>query len=604
VNAIVEKRMLRYRRMIDILMTGEGYADLVLQGGNIINVVTREIYPGDVAIKEEYILMIGDCSRFVGSKTRLLNVAGKYISPGFIDSHMHFESSMLTISEFSRLSISSGTTTLIADPHEIGNVAGVIGIKTMLQEAETLPNRVLFTVPCLTPDIPGMETAGAEITSRNVGDLLESDLVQGIGEMQGFSNVRPVYEHTPGIIDDLLASVCMAENLHKTVEGNAPALFGSDLASHILVCGGNTSCHETTTKEECIEKLRQGVTVFMREGSTQKNMAECIRTVTEEGLDSRNLVLATDDMIAADLLQSGHMNEIIQRTIKQGIDPVEAIQMSTINAAKHFNLDHVGILAPGKVADIAVISNLETVEVDTVIIGGTIAAQQGKLLLDIPSYHYPDSVKHSVKRPRVTSKELKIALQQKKATVQGMVIIPDQNLTEKFTCILPVKDGCILPDISQDILPIVVAERHGRNGDIGKTFVKGLGLKQGAIALSVAHDAHNIVACGADYGDMALAVNRVIAMQGGLVLIKDGKVIGDLSLPIAGLMTDELSGKEVGERLAILDTLAREQLGCTLHAPFMHLSFLSLVTSPVLKLTDKGLVDVKRQQIIPTVVQL
>lgn len=601
-DTLLEKKMIRYRRMIDVLLGKGTYADLVLRNGWIINVVTREIYKGDVAVKNEYILMTGDCSRLIGPQTNVMDVSEKYISPGFIDSHMHFESSMLTVSEFSRLSIPSGTTTLIADPHEIANVAGIPGMRAMLDEAETLPSRVLFTVPCLAPDAPGFETSGAEIGSGNIGPLLDHALVQGIGEMQGFSNVGPVYEQMPGLIDDLLASVYLALSRRKTVEGNAPALFGAELAAHILACGGETSCHETTTKEECVEKLRSGVTVFMREGSTQKNMAECIRAVTEDGLDSRNLVLATDDMLAEDLLNTGHMNEIIHRTVAQGVDPVEAIQMATVNAARHFGLADVGVLAPGKAADIAVIGDLSTMRVDKVILGGVLAADGGKLLLDIPPYRYPETVRHTVRRPRVKPDELKLPSDQRTAKVRGIEIVPDQNLTEPFECELPVENGFVTCGPGQGVLPLLVAERHGKGGRIGKSFVRGLGLQQGAIALSVAHDTHNIMACGADYGDLAMAINRVIAMDGGIALIKEGKVAGDLPLPFGGLMTDELSGREVCGRLELLERVTEQELGCTLHAPFMHLSFLSLVTSPKIKLTDMGLVDTERQRLIPTLI--
>lgn len=593
------KRMERYRRMIDTLMGG-GFADLVLKGGQIINVITREIYEGDVAIQDDYILMAGDCKKLIGPKTRVMEMRGKFISPGFIDSHMHFESSMLTVSEFERLSLPSGTTTLIADPHEIANVAGNDGMFAMIEEAETLPGRVLFTVPCLTPDVPGLETAGAEINSGDMEKLMSEKLVKGIGEMQGFSNVRPVYEHTPELLDDLLKSSFTAEQVHKTVEGNAPSLFGAELAAHIIVCGGETSCHETTTKEECVEKLRQGVTVFMREGSTQKNMSECIKAVTEEGLDSRRLVLATDDMVAEDLINKGHMNEIIKRVISRGVDPVEAIQMATINAATHYGLRDTGVIAPGKAADLAIISDLRTMKVDIVLLSGEVVAQNSRLSIDIPHYSYPKSVKNTVKRKRVSAAELAVASSKSSETVRGIVIVPDQNLTETFTDSLSVNSGFVEPAPEKDVLPLIVAERHGKTGDIGKTFVKGLGLKSGAIALSVAHDTHNIIACGANYDDLAMAVNRVIALSGGIAMIKDGKVVGDLPLPVAGLITDELSGPAVCKRLKELHSTAKQELGCTLHAPFMHLSFLSLVTSPKYKITDKGLVDVEKYEVVST----
>ena len=596
-----EKKLLRYRKMIDALMSETEFADLILSGGYIINVITREIYRGDLAVRNEFILMMGDCSPVKGPDTKIIDVTGKCLSPGFIDSHMHFESSMLTVTEFSKLSLVSGSTTLFADPHEIGNVLGAQGMRAMIDEARLLPNRVLFTVPCLVPDVPGLETPGAEVTSENIASLLEDPLVQGIGEMQGFSNTGPVYAHAPELIDDLLTSVFYAKKLGKTVEGNAPSLSGKDLAAHLLVCGGEASCHETTTKEECIEKLRNGCTVFMREGSTQRNMAECIRAVTEEGLDSRKLVLVSDDMAAEDLLRCGHMNDLIRRTVAQGIDPVEAIQMATINPAYHFGRKDIGVLAPGKAADICVISDLKEITVDMVFAGGRLAAQKGRLLLDIPTYTYPESVKHSMKRKKLKAADLPLPASGNTQKVRAIQIIPDQNLTGCAEAVLPVKDGAVQPDTQQDILPFLSVERHGKSCRIGRTFVHGMGLKQGAVAQSIAHDTHNLLVCGADYADMLVAANRVIAMGGGIALVKDSKVMGELPLPVGGLITDEMTGEEVSALLTALHETARTELGCTLHMPFMHLSFLSLVTSPQWKLSDYGLVDAETYEIIPTV---
>lgn len=599
----LEKRNLRYRSMIDVLMGQKTSADIVLQGGLLINVITREIYQADLAIKGEYILMIGDCASIIGEKTKVYDVRGKYISPGFIDSHMHFESSMLTCTEFSKLSIPSGTTTLFADPHEIGNVLGNKGVKAMLEEIKQLPNRVMLTIPALAPDVPGLETAGTCITSREVQELLGDPCVQGLGEMQGFSNTTAVYEHTPELIDDLITSVYYAKKANATVEGNAPSLSGKDLAAHIIVCGNETSCHETTTKEECIEKLRNGVTVFMREGSTQRNMAQCIKAVTQEGLDSRKLVLVTDDMVAEDLIHSGHMNDVIRRTIKEGIDPVEAIQMATINPAYHFGYKDIGVLAPGKVADICIISNLMEMQIDMVFINGTLASKGKELLLDIPSYEYPESVKHSVKRSKIKIENLRISSVRQQERIRAIEVIVDQNLTGCVEDVLLVKDGYIISSTDKDILPLLSIERHGISNRIGKTFVKGMGLKSGAIAQSIGHDTHNLLVCGADYEDMVIAVNRVIAMGGGIAIVKEGKLVADLSLPIAGLMTDQLTGMEVSERIQLLHRLATSELQCGIHSPFMHLSFLSLVTSAKWKISDYGLVDAETYEIIDTIVE-
>lgn len=596
------KMAMEYRNLIDVLMGDKDYADIVLYNGKIINVITREIYNGDIAIKGKYILLVGDCKKLIGPDTLVIDVEGKYLSPGFIDSHMHFESSMLTVTEFSRLSIPSGTTTLIADPHEIGNALGPVGMKAMADEIDSVPNKVYLVVPALTPDCPDLETAGYDTNSKDMEDLLNYKYIIGIGELQGFSNAKHVYRNTPEIITDLLASTMYAKSKNMVVDGNAPELFGAELAAHIISTGGKCSCHETTTKEEAVEKLRQGVYLFMREGSTQRNMAECIRAVTEEKMDSRRCILATDDMVAADLETLGHMNEIVKRTIREGVDPVEAIQMVTINPATYFGLEDIGVLAPGKIADIAVISDLEEMVVEGVFIDGKLVASKGELLIDLPPYIYPEEVKNSVKIGPISERDLEIRAEGTSARVRCIELIPDQNLTGKAEETLRVYNGVVQPDPSSDTLEIACIERYGRTGNIGKAFVKGFGMKSGAFAESVAHDTHNIIVVGTNIRDMTLAVNRVIELGGGIAISNGGRILSDMRLPVGGLITDELNGHEVSKKIAELERIVREDLGCKVHAPFMHLSFLSLSTSPSWKITDKGLVDVNNFKILPATV--
>ncbi|MDW7671454.1 MAG: adenine deaminase [Bacillota bacterium] len=602
-DALWMKQAMEYRQLIDVLMSDREHADLILHGGKVVNVLTAEIYEADLAIKGKYILMIGDVQELIGPDTLTVDVRGKYLSPGFMDSHMHFESSMLTITEFSRLSIPSGTTTLVADPHEMGNALGPIGMKAMAEEASLVPNHVSLVVPSLTPDCPGLETAGYDVSSKDMEEILNYPNVIGIGELQGFSNAAHVYRNTSEIVTDLLASSIYARSIGKMVDGNAPELFGAELAAHIIAAGGRCSCHETTTKEECVEKLRQGVYVFMREGSTQRNMAECIRAVTEEGLDSRRCILATDDMVAEDLEKLGHMNEIVKRTIAEGLDPAVAIQMVTINPATYFGFNDRGILAPGMLADVAVIDDLRQMTVEAVFMGGKLVASQGELLIDLPEYTYPDNVKNSVKRGPVNEEDLFIHCSSQEAKVRCIGLIPDQNLSETLEFTVRTQRGIALPDVRQDVLEIACIERYGRNGSIGRSFVQGFGLEQGAFAESVAHDTHNIMVVGTGHKDMVVAANRVIEMGGGLAVAKNGRVIDEMRLPVGGLITDELSGHEVSQKMAQLEQTVRDQLGCKVHAPFMHLSFLSLSTSPKWKITDQGLVDVNNFVILPPVIE-
>ncbi|MNQ92904.1 Adenine deaminase [compost metagenome] len=308
-------------------------------------------------------------------------------------------------------------------------------------------------------------------------------------------------------------------------------------------------------------------------------------------------------MVPEDLLKQGHMNEIVRRTIAEGIDPVEAIQMVTINPATHFGFGDIGVLAPGKRADLVVITNLQQMTIDGVYLAGTKAAAQGELLLNIPSYIYPESVKSSVKRAPVKLQDLYIEAKGNQVRARAIEVIPDQNLTGGLEVSLKVQGGIVQPDLAADILPLLVIERHEQSGLIGKTFVRGMKLREGAIAQSVAHDTHNIIVTGTNYEDMKVAANRVIAMNGGICMIRDGKVIGDLPLRIGGLMSDELTGKEMSAAVSELHRLAEEELGCTLHVPFMHLSFLSLVTSPKWKITDLGLIDAENFKKLPTILQ-
>ena len=594
---------MEYRSLIDALMSNKEFADTVLVGGEVVNVITREIYRADVAIKHQYILLVGDCRDLIGPDTTVIDVSGKYLSPGFIDSHMHFESSMLTVTEFSRLSIPSGTTTLVADPHEIGNALGPVGMKAIADEIDNVPSNVYLVVPALTPDCPGLETAGYDTNSKDMEDLLNYKNIIGIGELQGFSNAKHVYRNTPEIITDLLASTMYARSRNMVVDGNAPELFGKELAAHIIAAAGKCSCHETTTKEEAVEKLRQGVYLFMREGSTQKNMAECIRAVTEEGMDSRRCILATDDMVAADLETLGHMNEIIRRTIREGVSPAEAIQMATINPATYFGLEHVGVLAPGKQADIAIIDDIYEMTIAGVFLKGQLVAANGELLIDLPRYIYPEEVKNSVKRGPITERDLEVLANSPTVRVRCIEVIPDQNLTGKGEETLRTSRGVVEPDVSKDTLAIACVERYNRSNSIGKAFVKGFGLREGAFAESVGHDTHNIMVVGTNIRDMTMAVNAVIEMGGGIAIANRGRILSEMRLPVGGLITDELDGHEVSKKIAELERIIKEDLGCKIHAPLMHLSFLALSTSPEWKITDKGLIDVNNYKILPPIIE-
>lgn len=585
---------------VDALMSDTVFADKVLKGGKVVNVISEEIYEAEVAISGEFILMVGDCTKLIGEKTEVIDVSGKFITPGFIDSHMHFESAMLTATEFTRLSLPTGTTCLVSDPHEVGNVLGKVAIKAMAEECVGLPQHVYLRVPALTPDCPGLETAGRVLTSKDIPEMLEYPAVTGIGEIQGVTGVKFVYDNKYEVIKDTIAATTYATSMGMKVDGNAAEIFGNELASHIILGGTDISCHETTTKEECMEKLRYGVYVLMREGSTQSNMPECVRAITEEGLNSRRALLATDDMLAEDIIKKGHMNDIVRRTIKEGVDPIVAVQMVTVNASTWQGLDLIGVLAPGKYADINIIDGkLEDMNVKSVYLKGEHVAEDGELLIELQPYKYPDTVKHSVLREKITANDLKIPSDEKEVMANCIGLIPMQNLSEKYRVKLPVEDGFVKSN-EEDLLPVAVVGRHGQK-DIGKSFIKGFNIKNGAFAETVSHDTHNLIVVGTNHDDMTVAVNRVIEMQGGVAVAKGGKVIGELPLEICGLMTDELTGPELVDKTIELHDMVRDELGCDIPAPFMHLAFLSLATSPDWKITDKGVIDVKEYRIIPSI---
>ena len=592
------------RHLIDVLLSPSHFADKILRGANIVNVITGEIYQAEIAIAGQYILRVGDCTKLTGPETEIIDLDGAHIMPGLIDAHMHFESAMLNCTEFTRLSIPTGTTSLVSDPHEIANVLGPDGVEEMAKECALLPNRIHTRVPCRVPDVPLVETCGVDITFADVPRMLAMPTVDGIGEMQSVGAPDFVYRHTPDVFDDALKSTIYARSHGKIVDGNAAAIFDDQLAAHIISSGTDISCHETTTKEEALEKLRYGVRVLMREGSTQRNMQECIRVVTEDGLDSRYLCLATDDMLPDDLRDHGHMNDVVRRTIAAGIKPIVAIQMATINPATWMGLPDVGVLAPGKLADLCIVKgDIKDMVVHQVYIGGKLVAEDNRLLIDVPSYRYPDWVRHSVKRGPVSKSELAIEAPGKTARVRAVGLIPDQNLSRAIEATVPVTDGLAQAEFDHDILLGAVVERHGRHGGVAKGFISGFGMKRGAIAETVSHNSHNIIVMGTNYEDMVQAVNEVIRIQGGIVMVDGGEFVGTLPLPVAGLINDELNAADMTAKVAEMTRIAQTRLGVQVHGPFMHLAFLSLTTSPTWKLTDRGLLNVDTLEILPVIIE-
>jgi adenine deaminase len=552
---------------------GEKKAEIVLKNGQLINVFTGEIYSADVAIHKAHIAGVGDYS---GEKEIDLN--GKYIAPGFIDSHLHIESTLLSPGEFARAVVPFGTTAIISDPHEIANVLGVAGIKYLLETSEDLPLDMFFTVPACVPATE-LETSGARVRAEDVVSLLKKDRVLRLGEMMNF----------PGVLagkKDLLEKIEVG--CQFGIEGHAPGLTGKDLNAY--VSAGITSDHETVTLEEAQEKLKAGMQILVREGSSAKNMEAILPMINP--YNSRFFCWCTDDIYPSDLAE-GHINRLIRKAVALKLDPAIAVQMATINPARYYNLRGYGAVAPGYFADINVILNLEDLEIDMVFKRGKRVASRGKALFEV-KFKKRKEIRETINIKPLEPEALAIPAESDYA--KAIELVPDQILTKSIVATVKKQNKMVVADTDSDVLKLAVVERHRATGNIGLGLVKGFGLKKGALATSVAHDSHNIICVGVEDEDMISAIRRVAGLGGGMVVVRGGLVLAELPLPIAGLMSDEPLSKVLVMQKK-LDKVA-EDLDSKIEHPFGILSFLALAVIPELRLTDMGLVDVAKFKIV------
>jgi len=589
-------RLVQLDERIKLIDTALGRipADLAIKGANLVNVCTGEVYKTDIAVKGKRIALVGDISRLVGADTKVLNVGGLYAIPGLIDSHMHVESTMLTLSGFAEVVLPRGVTSVLVDPHEIANVLGMKGISLVINEAKKLPLKVYVEVPSRVPTAPGLETTGASIGVKEVADMLTWDEAVSLGEINS--------QHVLAKEKDYLLKIASAREKGKPINGHAAGLTGEALNAFVAAGAGDD--HECVRLEEALEKLRLGIWVMLREGSTERNLLDLLKLLTEKKVSFGRCLFCTDDKHPLDLVNEGHMDYIIRLAVKNGLNPITAVQIATINCAERFHLDEeIGSISPGRLADIVLVDNLELLNVKFVVANGLVVAKDGKLLVKLDKYKYPLWAKKTVHLKRsVKPNDFEVAVKRNLGTVKVRAIglIEDQIMKEARVETLSVDKGHIMPSLEKDVIKIAVVERHHKTGNIGLGFVHGFGLKSGALGSTVAHDHHNIVVVGVNGRDLATAVNALAKLGGGFIVVKDGKVLESLPLPIAGLMT-EASVVEVCKKLEALHAAART-LECPLKSPFMSLSFVTLPTVPELGLTDLGLIDVRSNRLIEVVI--
>ncbi len=543
-------------------------ADLVIRDASIVNVFTDEIYKADIAITDGIIVGVG--KGYQGNKE--INGEGKYVSPSFIDGHVHLESAMLLPSEYAKLVVPSGTTTVITDPHEISNVLGLHGISFIKNAVEGLPMDVYCMLPSCVP-ATSFETSGFDLQSYDLSMLIDRPWILGLAEMMNFTGVL---NNDPVV----MSKIDLAKRFNKRIDGHAPQLTGKDLCAYAAV--GVSSDHECTTPEEALEKLRLGMYVMIREGTAAKDLKALIPVLLKQNTDK--CIFVTDDRHPHDL--KTHINGMVKTCVEAGLSPVKAIRIASLNAAEYFGLKNLGAIAPGYKADLLLLSDLTEFNPELVIKDGNVVAVNGKLITETNS-NMQISARGSVNVRWIERGDFKIKAESD--LVKAIQVIPEQLITKIYDAKINIVDGYAEPNLEDDVLKICVIERHRASGNIGKGFVRGFKLKSGAIASTVAHDSHNMVIVGTNDEDMYRAAVRLIKLQGGKVVVNNGEVLAELPLPIAGIISDK-DYEFVINRCDELNTAAHS-LGCQLGDPFMAMAFLSLPVIPEIKITDKGVFD-------------
>lgn len=576
--------------------TGRSPADMVIKGGQWVNVHTREILGNhDIAIIAGRIAcVVPDASHCTGPDTTVLQAQGRYMIPGLCDGHMHIESGMLIPAEFARAVIPHGTTSMFTDPHEITNVLGLEGVRMMHDEALMQPVNIFTQMPSCAPSAPGMETTGFEISSEDVAQAMQWPGIIGLGEMMNFpgvSNADP----------KMLAEIAATQNAGKTVGGHyASPDLGRAFAGY--VAGGPADDHEGTCEADAVARMRQGMRSMIRLGSAWYDVETQITAITEKGLDPRNMILCTDDCHSGTLVNDGHMNRVVRHAIDCGCDPLVALQMATINTATHFGLEReIGSLTPGRRADVILTSDLKTLPIEVVIARGQIVAENGECLVDCPHYDWPDTARQTVNMGKsLTADDFIIPAPTGANAVRANVIgvVENQAPTQALQFELPITEGRV--QATGEVCQIALVERHRATGSVTNAFVSGFGYDGPmAMASTVAHDSHHMIVVGTDAAHMAMAANRLNDVGGGIVIFKDGAELALVELPIAGLMSDRPAIEVAAKTDQMMQ--AMRDCGCTLNNAYMQHSLLALVVIPELRISDLGLVDVRSFEFIPVI---
>ncbi len=587
------------RALVDCAM-GRTCADVVIRNGTWVCVQSGELIPKtDISILAHRIAYVGDdASKSIGKETLVIDAKGKFLVPGLLDAHMHVESGMVTVTEFVRAVIPHGTTAMFIDPHEIANVFGLRGVRLMVDEAQQQPINVFVQMPSCVPSAPGFETPGETIGPAEVAEAMTWPGIIGLGEMMNF----------PGVFDSddkVHAEMAITRQANKIIGGHyASADLG--LPFHGYVAGGPQDDHEGTTLTDAIERVRQGMRVMMRYGSGWHDVAAQVPALLKNKLYASRFLLCTDDSHSQTLVDEGHMDRVVRHAIEQGIPPILALQMSTINTAEYFGVSrNIGLIAPGRYADILLVEDLNRFKADMVLSKGEIVAEKGRLLIDLKPVDYPEWALHSIHLPRkMEAKDFRLHVPEgvdpKNAIAHVIGVIENQAPTHHLKLPVVVTDDEVILDPKHDLAKIALVERHRSSGRVQVGLVQGFGLTgKCAVGSTVAHDCHHMIIVGTDEDCMAMAANELAGMDGGQIVVKDKKVIGKVSLPIAGLMSSEKAEKVAKNAETVLEGF--RSCGCKIENPNMQLSLLALVVIPDLRITDLGLVDVTHFDFIPVI---